>query len=65
MKVIEPSPALTEKWFAANIAEKRQLLKIVCSNWKLDGITLVPEMRKPFDLLVKGLLVSSSRGDMI
>jgi hypothetical protein len=29
----------------------------------LDGVTLVPEMRKPFDLPVEGLSVSSSRGD--
>ncbi len=65
VKVFELSQALSEKWLAADIAEKRQLLEIMCLNWTLDGVTLVPEMRKPFDLLVKGLLVSSSRGDRI
>jgi hypothetical protein len=29
------------------------------------AVTLVPKMRKPFDVLVEGLLVQSSRGDWI
>ena len=41
----------------------RQLLEIVCLNLKLDGVSLCYEMRKPFDVLAKGLLVSSSRVD--
>lgn len=65
VKVFELSQALAEKWLAADTAEKRLLLEIICLNWTLDGVTLVPEMRKPFDLLVEGLLVSSSRGDRI
>jgi len=65
VKVFELSQALTSKWLAADIAEKRLLLEIICLNWTLDGVTLVPQMRKPFDLLVEGLLVSSSRGDRI
>jgi hypothetical protein len=36
---------------------------MVFLNCRLDGATLVPEMRKPFDMLVEGLLVHSSRGD--
>lgn len=63
VKVFELSQALTEKWFAADIAEKRVLLEIVCLNWTLDGVTLVPEIRKPFDILAKGQFVQSSRGD--
>jgi hypothetical protein len=39
------------------------LLEIVCSNLRFDGVTLVPAIRKPFDVLAEGLLVSSSRGD--
>lgn len=65
VKVFELSQELTSKWLAADIAEKRLLLEIICLNWTLDGVTLVPQMRKPFDLLAEGLLVSSSRGDMI
>ena len=65
MKVLELSQALGSKWLAADIAEKRLLLEIIGLNWTLDGVNLVPQMRKPFDLLAEGLLVSSSRGDMI
>ncbi|MEI7479904.1 MAG: hypothetical protein WCK25_06280, partial [Actinomycetes bacterium] len=32
-------------------------------NCRLDDTTLVCQMRKPFDVLVEGLLVSSNRGD--
>jgi hypothetical protein len=32
-------------------------------NCTLDGVTLVPTIRKPFDVLAEGLLVSSSRAD--
>src|SRR5688500_4928143 len=34
-------------------------------NLTLVHVSLVAEMRKPFDVLVKGLLVPSSRGDKI
>jgi len=63
VKVFELSQALGSKWLAADIAEKRLLLEIIGLNWTLDGVNLVPQMRKPFDLLAEGLLVSSSRGD--
>lgn len=65
VKVFELSQALSAKWLAADIAEKRLLLEIIGLNWTLDGVNLVPQMRKPFDLLAEGLLVSSSRGDRI
>ena len=65
VKVFELSQALSEKWLVADTTEKRLLLEIICLNWTLDGVTLVPQMRKPFDLLVEGLLVSSSRGNWI
>ena len=32
---------------------------------KLDGVTFVPEMRKPFDVLLEGLDLENSRGDKI
>jgi len=50
---------------AAAIAEKLKLLEIICLNWTLNGVEFVSEMKKPFDLLVEGLLVPSSRGDRI
>jgi hypothetical protein len=56
------SQSLTDRWFSADYAAKRRILKIICLNFRL-GATLVPENEKPFDVLAKGLLVSSSRGD--
>ena len=64
-KVFELSQTLETKWFVSNSAEKRQLLKTVCLNFSLQGATLVPTIRKPFDVLAKGLSVPLSRGDRI
>jgi len=65
VNVFELSQSLGEKWVASDTLEMRQLLDIVCLNLTLDGVTLVPEMRKPFDMVAEGLLVSSSRGNRI
>ena len=65
LKVFELSQSLQEKWLAADCSEKRQILNLLCLNLKLDGVTLVPTMRKPFDILIEGLVVPSSRGDRI
>jgi len=62
-KVFELSQSLREKWLTSDYSEKRQILEMVCLNFCLDGASLVPLMRKPFDMLVEGLAVSSSRGD--
>lgn len=55
MKAFELSQRLREKWFAADHAAKRRIFKIVCLKWKLVGVTLCPEMRKPFDAVAEGL----------
>lgn len=65
IKVFELSQALESKWLKADFAEKRKLLDLVFSNFELDGITLCYEIRKPFDVLAKGLVVASNRGDRI
>lgn len=65
IKVFELLQALEPKWVTADHAEKRQLLDLVCLNFFLDDVSLVPTMRKPFDLLMEGLEVLSSRGDRI
>ena len=65
LKVFELSQSLQEKWLTTDYAEKRQILDLMCLNFSLDGATLAYTMRKPFDLLVEGLEVSSSRGDRI
>ena len=64
-KVFELSQSLTEKWLSADSRAKRQLLEIVCLNFRLDDVTLVPEIRKPFDVLAEGLVLKNSRGDRI
>ena len=65
LRVFELSQHLAEKWVTADHAEKRTQLDFLFLNLKLDGVSLVPEMRKPFDMLVEGLKISSSRGDKI
>ena len=65
-KAFELSQTLQAKWLTANLQQKRQLLDITCLNFSLDDVTLVPEIRKPFDVLAKGgQLVLSSRGERI
>jgi site-specific DNA recombinase len=64
-RVFELSQALEQKWLTADFSEKRQILDIVFLNLKLDGASLGYEMRKPFDVLAKGLSVPSNRGDRI
>jgi site-specific DNA recombinase len=44
---------------------KRLILEIVCLNCHLDGATLVPQIRKPFDVLAEGLLSEKSRDNWI
>jgi site-specific DNA recombinase len=64
-KAFELSQTLADKWLKADYLAKRQLLDIVCLNLCLDDVTLVPEMRKPFDALAEGLILQNSRGDWI
>src|SRR5690606_2523479 len=56
VKAFELLQSLRAKWFAADHAAKRRLLEIVCLNFSLVDVSLVPAMRKPFDLLAEGLL---------
>lgn len=64
-KVFELSQTLRNTWVAADYATRRRILEIVCLNCRLDGVNLCPTMRKPFDVLVEGLVSPSSRGDRI
>jgi site-specific DNA recombinase len=75
LKVFDPKnetgpQTLTEKWLTADYAKKiaESSKSSVCGfnlRGRLDGATLCPTMRKPFDVLAEGLLISSSRGDRI
>ena len=64
-KVFELSQTLRQQWLTADYDAKRRILEIVCLNCTLDGVTLVPQIRKPFDVLAEGLVSEKSRGDWI
>jgi hypothetical protein len=65
IKAFELSQSIMSQWLTADYAAKRQILEIVGLNWRLDDVTLIPTMRKPFDVLAEGLLSKESRGDKI
>lgn len=65
VKAFELSQNLRAQWLTADYVAKRRILEILCLNWTLDGVSLVPTMRKPFDMLDKGLVWKNSRGDWI
>lgn len=64
-KVFELSQTLRQQWLTADYAAKRRILEIVFLNCRLEDTTLVPTMRKPFDVLAEGLLTENSRDDRI
>lgn len=64
-RVFELSQTLQNQWENADYAAKRRILEIVCLNCRLEGVTLVPTMRKPFDVLAEGLDLAKNRGDWI
>ncbi len=45
---------ISERWPSADFAVKRRILEIVFSGFTLDGETLVPNKRTPFELLIAG-----------
>jgi hypothetical protein len=63
VKAFELSQSLAAKWDKADTGAKRQILEIVCLNCRLVDASLVPTIRKPFDVLAEGLLQKSGRGD--
>lgn len=65
LKVFELSQTLRQQWVSADYATRRRILDIVCLNCILDGVTLVPTLRKPFDVLEKGMISEKTRGDRI
>lgn len=65
LKAFELSQVLREKWLTADYRAKRRLLEIVGLNYRLIDASLVPEWRKPFDVLAEGPLSEESRADRI
>jgi hypothetical protein len=65
VKAFELSQTLRSKWLTADFTAKRRILEIICLNCTLDDVSLCVTMRKPFDLLAKGLVLKDSRGEKI
>jgi hypothetical protein len=56
-KVFELWQTLRKLLVTAEYATKRRILRSVFLNCRLDDATLCPVIRKPFDVLIKGLLL--------
>ena len=54
-----------EHWVTVDDEAKHRLFEILCLNLLLDGVNRILELRKPFDVLAKGLVLEKSRGDRI
>jgi hypothetical protein len=53
--VNELSQTLRRQWITAHYAAKRRILEVLFLNCRLEDVTLVPTVRKPFDVLAEGL----------
>ena len=63
VQAFELSQDVTHRWVKSDDGTKRRLLEILCLNLTLDGASLVPEWRKPFDVLAEGPVFEKSRDD--
>jgi hypothetical protein len=63
VKAFELSQTLNQQWLSGDYSTKRRILDIMLSNCELKDATLCPTMRKPFDVLVEGLVSKESGGD--
>ena len=61
-RVFELSQTLRQKWLTADYAETRKILEIAWLNFQLNDASLRPTIRKPFDVLVEGLVSKESGG---
>ena len=51
--LLELSARAYDLFISSEVEEKRQLIKLVLSNLRLDGEKLVYDVQKPFDLILK------------
>ena len=65
MAVFDWSQRAADLWRGSNNAVRREILDSVCLNRTLSDVSLVTQKRKPFDVLAKRPLVTSSRDDTI
>ena len=62
---IDPVAAATVRRIFHLFAYERRILEIVFLNCHLDDATLVPTIRKPFDVLAEGAVLENHRSDRI
>ena len=65
LKTFELSRSLTEKWDNAVIPEKRELLAILGLSYRLDGVTLSPEINEAFRILAESPILVSGAEERI
>ena len=65
LKLFDWSQNLGDLWLGSNIAQKREILDLICLNRTLSDVSLVLVKTKPFDFFTERLPVLSSRGDRI
>ena len=65
IKAFELSQRLQEKWVTADYTAKRKILEIISLNFSLEGLTLAPTIRKPFDVLLNDFILKIHRGDSL
>lgn len=58
LDLLEMAGQASEMFKVRSLDERRQLLNIVASNFLVEGKSIVPTYKKPFDLLAKGLSCS-------
>ncbi len=65
LKLFDWSQNLGDLWLGSNIAQKREILDLICLNRTLSDVSLVLVKTKLFDFFTERLPVLSSRGDRI
>ena len=60
---LELAQAAPSLYLSQTVDEKAKLLRTILSNCTLNGATLTPTYRKPFDLIAKGIISDNKLGD--
>ncbi len=60
-RAVELAKTIPGLWLRQNREERETLLNVLCSNFVLDGTSLRPEWRRPFDLFLERPLPTKTR----
>ena len=52
-RVFELANKAHSLYISLNLVEKAKLLRMLCSNFSVDAVSITPTYRKPFDMIVK------------